>query len=90
MTTPALEPIARAALAAAALYAALGAAVAVGFAARGVDRLDPAARGAGWAFRLVLLPAATLLWPLLLRRWLAGASAPPRERTAHDREAERP
>jgi hypothetical protein len=65
------------------VYLALGAAFAVAFAIAGVQRIDPAARGAGWGFRLIILPGAAALWPLLLRRWLSGDTAPPRERNAH-------
>ena len=56
--------------AAAAAYAAVGAVFAVAFAWRGAARLDPAARGATWGFRVVILPAAAALWPWLLVRWL--------------------
>jgi len=42
--------------------------VAVLFLAFGLDRVDPAARGA-YAFRPLLLPGATLLWPYVIRRW---------------------
>lgn len=52
------------------------------FVIRGAGRIDPAARGATWGFRLILVPGVIALWPLLARRWLAGA-APPRERNAH-------
>ena len=32
-------------------------------------RLDPAARGAGLGFRLLITPGLIGLWPLVLRRW---------------------
>ena len=51
-------------------YALAGAAVAIAFVLVGVDRVDPAARGA-IAFRPLLLPGAALLWPLVLARWIA-------------------
>ena len=69
------------------LYAGLGLLVGLAFVSRGVERLDPGAHGAGWGFRLIILPASVALWPLLLRRWLAGASAPPVETNAHRRAA---
>jgi hypothetical protein len=50
-------------------YAAIGLAVALAFVLVGLDRIDPAARGA-LAFRPLLLPGATLLWPLVLIRWI--------------------
>ncbi len=33
-----------------------------------VDRVDPAARGASLGFRILILPGAILLWPLLISR----------------------
>lgn len=35
-------------------------------------RLEPAARGAPAAFRLIIIPAAALLWPMLLVRLLTA------------------
>ncbi len=81
------ESLARWLLGSIGAYGACGVLFAVPFAWRGVNRLDPGARGAGWGFRLLLLPGAALFWPLLLKRVIAGASAPPRERNAHDRAA---
>lgn len=63
-------------------YAAVGLLFGVAFVARGVDRIDAGAHGAGWGFRLIVLPGAVAFWPLLLRRWLAGGGAPV-ERNAH-------
>lgn len=71
------------------LYVALGAAFAVPFVAIGVQRVDPAAAGASWGFRLVILPGTVLLWPLLLFWWRSGAVAPPIEINAHRRRARR-
>lgn len=51
-------------------YAGVGAVVAFAFILVGLDRIDPAARGA-IAFRPLLLPGAVLLWPLVLARWIA-------------------
>ena len=71
------------------VYLALGVLFAVAFAWRGAGRLDPAAAHASWGFRLIVVPAAALLWPLLAWRWLAGRSAPPLESNAHRRAAGR-
>ena len=65
-----------------AVYIACGMAFAPLFVWRGVGRIDPAAKGAGSGFRLILLPGVAALWPLLLRRWVAGRP-PPLERNAH-------
>lgn len=69
-----------------AAYAALGLLFAVPFVARGITRLDPGAHGAGWGFRLIVLPGVIALWPLLLSRWVRG-EGPPRESNAHRRAA---
>jgi hypothetical protein len=55
------------------------------FAFRLVNRMDVVAAHGTRPFRLLLLPGATLLWPLLLSRWLRGIDAPPVERTPHRR-----
>jgi len=60
------------ALQAAQLYGAVGFGVGVAFLLFGLDRLEPAARGA-YAFRPLMLPGLMLLWPLVLWRWLRHA-----------------
>jgi hypothetical protein len=67
----------------AALYLGLGLVFALGFAFRWVNRTDSVAAHGTSGFRLLLLPGATLLWPLLARRLLRGDQRPPVERTAH-------
>lgn len=57
---------------AAAGYGLLGLLVGFGFLLFGIDRIDPAARGA-YGFRPLLLPGLVLLWPLVLWRWRALA-----------------
>ena len=53
------------------LYLALGLLFAMAFVWKGAGRIDPAAGASGFGFRLAILPGSALLWPLLLRRWLA-------------------
>lgn len=67
---------------AAGLYLLAGLLFALGFATVGVQRVDPAARGGTWGFRLLILPGAAALWPLLLARWVGGRG-PRAERNAH-------
>jgi hypothetical protein len=81
------ESVARWLLVLLGLYAGLGLLFAIAFLARGVGRIDPAARDASWGFRLVVLPGVVTLWPLLARRWWRGATAPPVESNAHRRAA---
>jgi hypothetical protein len=68
---------------AAGVYLGLGAVFAVLFAWRGVERVDPAAAGGSLGFRLLILPGAAALWPLLLRRWASGVRRPPEPGDPH-------
>ncbi len=83
------HPLATLVVGLATIYGAIGAVFGVAFILRGVDVVDPMARGAGWGFRVLILPGSTLFWPLLLVRWAAGSMAPPVEITAHRRRARR-
>ena len=64
------------------VYGAVGVVFAVPFVLRGVNRIDPIARESSWGFRVAILAGSAALWPLLLRRWLTGRTAPG-ERNAH-------
>jgi hypothetical protein len=70
-----------------AAYVAVGVAFTVYLLARGLARFDSAAAHAGWGFKLLIVPGAVALWPLLWRRVLAGG--PTAESNAHDRAAAR-
>ena len=50
---------------------------AVPFAFAGAQRIDPHAAGAGWGFRLMIIPGAVCVWPLLLLRWYRAIKQPP-------------
>jgi hypothetical protein len=56
--------VAHAIISAASLYLMIGLSVALALIPL-IGRIDPAARGA-YGFRLLLLPGATLLWPLVI------------------------
>jgi hypothetical protein len=64
------------------IYLAIGLLFAVLFVWRGAGAIDPAAREGTIGFRLLILPASALLWPLLLRRWVRRSPLP-LERNAH-------
>ena len=64
-------------------YLACGLVFAIPFALVGVKKIDPHASHGSWGFRLLILPGAMALWPLLLRRWLSGVHEPPEECTPH-------
>lgn len=55
-------------------WLATGLVVAMAFLLFGIERLDPSARGA-YAFRPLLLPGLTLLWPYVLWRWFVANRA---------------
>lgn len=69
-------------------YTGLGLAFAVPFVLRGAGRLDPDAERGSWGFKLLILPGAAALWPLLLARWLRGSGLP-EENSPHRRAARR-
>lgn len=50
-----------------------------------IGRVDPAAAGSSWRFRLLVLPGVAALWPLLAMRWTARGQLRTgrRLRTAH-------
>ncbi len=56
----------------AALYLATGAVVAAPIAFWGTSATDHAARGAGVAFRLIIMPGIIALWPYFILRMLSG------------------
>ena len=66
------DGLARLLVLAAAGYLMLGVAFAIPFAARWVDRLNPAAKAGTWGFRVLIVPGAVLLWPLLIARLRAA------------------
>jgi hypothetical protein len=58
-------------------YLGIGLVFALRFAWRWAGRLDPVASQGTWGFRLLVIPGATLLWPLLGWRLLRGGESPP-------------
>ena len=53
-----------------AIHALAGLLFSAAFVAYGIHRVDPVAEHAPIGFRLIILPGAAALWPLLLRRWI--------------------
>jgi hypothetical protein len=49
-------------------YFIIGLLFSVYFSLAGYSRIDPAAASANWLVRLMWLPAALVLWPVLLQR----------------------
>jgi len=65
------------------IYAAIGVVSAGLFVTLGISRIDHQATGGTIGFKLIILPAAAGLWPLLLARWVRGTGEPPEEQTPH-------
>jgi hypothetical protein len=65
------------------LYLAIGLVFAIPFAFNGAGKIDPTAREATLGFKIIIIPGAMALWPLLVRRWLKGVSEPPEEKNPH-------
>jgi hypothetical protein len=65
----------------AAIYALVGLAIALAFAALALHRFDPATRGTSLFVRLLILPGLISLWPLVIRWWV---SAPSTVQKGHD------
>ena len=63
-------------------YLWLGVIFAVPFVLFLVRRIDPAATNSTWGFRLILVPSAVWLWPLLALR-LARGAGPTQEANEH-------
>lgn len=51
-------------------YLSAGLLFAVVFVLKGVTRIDEAAKGSGWGFRLIIIPGTIVFWPLLLKKWV--------------------
>lgn len=55
-----------------AAYLVVGTVVGACFVTRGIQSVDAAARDASRRVRLLLLPGAAALWPIVLSRWFAA------------------
>lgn len=78
-----LEGVVSFLLAVVGLYLLAGLVFAVLFAWRWVGRIDAAAREGTWGFRLLIIPGAAALWPLLLTRMRSGRDHPPEPKDSH-------
>jgi hypothetical protein len=65
------------------IYLATGLLFALVFVSLGARQIDPHAAQGSWGFRLLIIPGAMTLWPLLLQRWLKGIHEPPAKDNVH-------
>jgi len=73
---------------AAGIYLLIGVLFAVWFAARGITKLDEAAKDTSFGFRFIIFFGAVAFWILLAWRAAKGEKRP-KEKTAHRKESER-
>lgn len=64
-------------LTALAAYLLVGLAFAIPFAIKGAAAIDPVAGHATRGFRILVIPGAAALWPLLLLRWARSPEVNP-------------
>lgn len=62
-------------------YLLIGVLFAIPFVFFGAGKIDPAAAGGSFCFKLLIIPGSAALWPLLLKRWIRGGR--PVEKSAH-------
>ncbi len=65
------------------LYVAVGIVFALFFVTMGAGRMDASVQQSTRGFRVMIVPGAIALWPLLAWRWLRGEQHPPMEKNAH-------
>ncbi len=53
------------------IYLLIGFIFSIAFVMRGAGKVDPAAKGISWWTKLLLIPASTAFWVVLLRKWIA-------------------
>jgi len=55
-----------------AIHLACGFVFAIPFVIRGADKIDEGVHGTTWGFRVIILPASVIFWPLLLKKWMSA------------------
>lgn len=58
-----------------AVYGAIGVVTGLAFITVGIGRVDPTVSGWNIPFRLMVLPGAIMLWPVIIMRWRASVRA---------------
>ena len=61
-------------LIAVAVYFSGGALFTVIFLFRGLNKVDERTHGATVGFKIIIIPGCIVLWPILLRKWMAAAN----------------
>ena len=56
-----------------AIYLLCGFLFAIPFVFKGADKIDEGAHGSTWGFKIIIIPATIVFWPLLLKKWIAAS-----------------
>jgi hypothetical protein len=52
------------------IYLICGFVFALAFIFKGVQVIDEGAKDSTWGFRIIIIPASMVFWPLLLTKWI--------------------
>jgi hypothetical protein len=69
------------------IYLTTGFLFSLAFVIFGVGKIDSHAVHGSWGFRVLIVPGAAALWPILVRRWIRGEQEPPEQCDAHRKAA---
>lgn len=56
------------------IYLLLGFLFAIIVQFKGLNQIDPATKGSGWGFKLLILPGLTVFWILFLIKWIKSSA----------------
>lgn len=65
------------------IYLGIGLLFSIPFVFFGAGKIDSTAREGTWGFKLIIIPGAMALWPLLAWRWVKRAPGLPEEKNPH-------
>ena len=52
------------------IYLCYGIVFSIAFLVKGISRIDETTHGSTWGFKIIIIPGAIALWPLLLQKWI--------------------
>jgi hypothetical protein len=57
------------------IYLLAGLLFAIAFVIKGVEKIDQAAHGSSFGFRVIIIPGAMIFWPWLLKKWVRSSKS---------------
>jgi hypothetical protein len=54
------------------IYLCCGFVFAIPFVLKGANAIDEGAHDTTWGFKMIIIPATMVFWPLLLKKWIAS------------------